>query len=311
MPANILVLDPLTLLGRELLACDDRLTTIGAEFDYLHTDLDDEHQIAEIGSVPALVPPIESPEQIFGHDVVVVASDSVSSRHDDLLQALNRAPDLAVLDLSRLACLDRLVEPSIGRRLPDTRRVRVAHPAAAAAVPIVETLGFLGRCRGSLAAFDPVSTFGREGIDLLVQQASLRLQGGTVEDRIHGHVLAFNSVAVDPSQLQSEMASLLPDVPLAVTRCLGSAFHGHLAFLGLGFDRSLDPREVDETLEQIGSIDLADGPLGLDSVPGSDLISITRPALSADGTQLNLIMMADGLRIGGALTALDILETMF
>lgn len=310
MPANILLLDPLTLLGRELLASGDRLAAIAAEIDYVHTDLDDEHQIAEIGTTPVLVPPLDNADQIAGHDLVVAASDGVSTRHDHLLEVLDGAPDLALLDLSRLECLDRLVEPSTGRRIPESRRVRVAHPAAAAAVPVIEALGHLGRCRGSLAAFDPVSAFGREGIDLLVQQAARRLQGGAVEDLIHGHILAFNTVAVDGSELQAEMGALLPEVPLAVTRCLGGAFHGHLAVLALAFDRDLDPREAEETLEQVEGIVLTSGPLGLDTVPDTDLVSVAGPAVSPDGTQLNMVLMADGLRIGGALTALAILEAM-
>jgi hypothetical protein len=311
MPANILVLDPLTLLGRELLTCSDRLGAMAASFDYLHTDLDDEHQIAEIGSGPALVPPLDSADQLAECDVVVVASDGVASRHDHMLEALDLRPDLALLDLSRLECLDPLVEPSTGHRTVDSRRIRIAHPAAAASVPIIEALGFLGRCRGSMAAFDPVSAFGREGIDLLVQQAALRLQGGTVEDRIHGHILAFNTVAVDPSSLQAEIAVLMPDVPMAATRCLTGAFHGHLVSLALSFERAVEANEVKETLEQVENLEVVPPPLGLDGVPDSDSISVAPPSLSAEGSQLALVLMVDGLRIGGALTACDILDSMF
>jgi hypothetical protein len=35
---------------------------------------------------------------------------------------------------------------------------------------------------------------------------------------------------------------------------------------------------------------------------------VTPPCLSPDGTQIGLTMMADGLRVGGALTAVEILE---
>jgi hypothetical protein len=54
MPTKILVLDPLTLAGRELLGCDQRLTSIGGELDFRHTGLDDESQIAEL---PTVFPP--------------------------------------------------------------------------------------------------------------------------------------------------------------------------------------------------------------------------------------------------------------
>jgi len=85
MPTKILVLDPLTLAGKELLGCDQRLTSIGGEVDFRHTGLDDESQIAEIGPRPAMVPPLDTPEDLMDVDVIVVASDGVSSRHDHLL----------------------------------------------------------------------------------------------------------------------------------------------------------------------------------------------------------------------------------
>ena len=71
MPTKILVLDPLTLAGKELLRCDERLASIGGELDFRHTGLDDESQIAEMGSRPALVPPLNAPEDLMDVDVIV------------------------------------------------------------------------------------------------------------------------------------------------------------------------------------------------------------------------------------------------
>jgi len=39
-------------------------------------------------------------------------------------------------------------------------------------------------------------------------------------------------------------------------------------------------------------------------------VVVTPPSLSPDGTQLALTMMTDGLRIGGALIAVEILERL-
>jgi aspartate-semialdehyde dehydrogenase len=50
--------------------------------------------------------------------------------------------------------------------------------------------------------------------------------------------------------------------------------------------------------------------LSLDSVPDRENVVIAPPSLSPDGTQLALTMMADGLRVGGALTAVEILEQL-
>jgi hypothetical protein len=310
MPTKILVLDPLTLAGRELLGCDQRLTSIGGEFDFRHTGLDDESQIAEIASRPAMVPPLDAPEDLMDVDVIVVASDGVSSRHDHLLAFLDDNPDQAIVDLTRLGFLDSRTQASVGAQPPASKQLRVAHPAIVATVAVVEALAHMGRLHGSLAAVDPVSTFGQEGIELLASQAGQRMQGASVDDRIQGHILAFNLVAVDGGTLQNEAGLVLPETPLAVTYSLSGSFHGHLGYLGLCFSHPVEPRDIDEALSLAPEIEVADLPVGLDSIPDTDHVVVTPPVLSADRTQLALTLMADGFRIGGALTALDILETL-
>jgi hypothetical protein len=260
MPTKILVLDPLTLAGKELLGYDQRLASIGGEFDFRHTGLDDESQIAEIGSRPAMVPPLNAPEDLMDVDVIVVASDGLSSRHDHLLAFLDDNPYQAIVDLTRLGFLDSRTQASVGAQLPESKQLRVAHPAIVATVVVVETLAHLGRLHGSLAAVDPVSIFGQEGIDLLVRQAGQRMQGASVDDRIQGHILAFNLVAVDGYTLQNEAALVLPETPLAVTRSLSGSFHGHLGYLGLSFGHPVGPQDIDEALRLAPGIEVADFP---------------------------------------------------
>jgi len=310
MPTKILVLDPLTLAGKGFLSFHQRLGNIGGELDFRHTALDDEHQIAEIGAGPALVPPLDAPEDLVDADVIVVASDGESSRHEHLLAFLDDNPGQAVIDITRVGFLDDRTQPSIGTELSESRQLRVAHPAIVATSIVVEALAHLGRLRGSLAAVDPVSAFGSEGVDLLVRQAGQRMQGASVDDRIEGHILAFNLVAVDGDMLQNEAALLLPEAPLAVTRSLSGSFHGHLAFIGLSFSNPVQPRDIDEALNMATGIEVSDFPHGLDTVPDTDHVVVMPPAMSPDHTQLALTLMIDGLRIGGALTALDILETL-
>ena len=103
---------------------------------------------------------------------------------------------------------------------------------------------------------------------------------------------------------------ILPDLPLAVTRTLSSSFHGHLAHLGLSFERRVEPNDVRDVLAQAEGIEIESPPISLDSVPDRDHVVVTPPTLSPDGSQLALTMMADGLRVGGALTAVEILEAL-
>ena len=310
MPSKTLILDPLTLKGRELLGCSDRLEGIVGEWDFRHTDLDEENQIADMSAGPALVPPLDDPDDLVGADVIVVASDGWSSRHDHLLAYLDDHPETALLDLNGLEGLRDRTTPSVGDVGPDSRLLRVAHPAIVATSRVVEVLTHLTALRGSLAVVDPASAYGREGIVILARQAAQRVQGAQADDRIHGHVLAFNAVAIPSDELQEDASLLLPDLPLAVTRTLSGQFHGHLAHLGMSFERRLEMDEVKDALTQAEALEIEPLPVSLDSVTNRDQVVVTPPRLSADGTQMALTMMADGHRVGGALTAIDILESL-
>lgn len=309
MPPKTLILDPLTLKGRELLACSDRLGGVVGEWSFCHTDLDDEHQITDLAAGPALVPPLASPEDLAGTEVIVVASDGWSSRHEHLLDFLEDHPDTSLIDLTGFESLRDRTMPSIGES-SESRQLRVAHPALFATARVAEVLSHLSPLRGSLAVVDPVSAYGKEAVEILARQAAKRVQGAQVEDYIHGHVLAFNAVAVVSDELLEDASLLLPDLPLAITRTLTGCFHGHLAHLGLCFERRLDVSDVREALDQAEAIEIESLPLSLDSVPDRDYVLVTPPSLSADGTQVGLTMMADGLRVGGALTAVEILEAV-
>ncbi len=310
MPSKTLILDPLTLRGRELLRCSDQLDGIVGEWDFRHTDLDEEHQIADMSAGPALAPPLEGADDFVGADVIVVASDGWSSRHEHLLAHLDNNPETILLDLTGFEDLRDRTTPSIGDVGPDSRQLRVAHPALFATSRVVEVLSHLGALRGSLAVVDPASAYGREAIEILARQAAQRMQGTQADDLIHGHVLAFNAVAVESDELQEDASLVLPDLPLAITRTLSGAFHGHLAHLGLSFEHRVEPDDVRDALAQAEGIEIDSLPISLDSVPDRDHVVVTPPSLSPDGTQMALTMMADGLRVGGALTAVEILERL-
>ncbi|MCU0234389.1 MAG: hypothetical protein MUE90_10225 [Thermoanaerobaculales bacterium] len=307
---KLLVLDPLSLLGRELLSCGDELDRLDAELEYRHTSIDDEHEIAEVGGRPVLVPPLDSPAELEGHDAVVVASEGHGSRHEHLLSFLDRNPEAAVVDLSRLAILRDHTSPAAGPGPIPARHLRVAHPALVATARVVEVLQHLGRLGGSLAAVDPVSVFGREGIEILARQAAQRMRGEPVSERIDDRIRAFNLLTVDSDALQDEAAAVLPELQLAVTHSLSGMFHGHLAHLALTCSEALSPQALREALEQAVGLELADHPLGLDTVPDHDRVLVAPAALSADGRQLALTLMVDGLRVGGALTAFELLDSL-
>jgi len=309
--AKILILDPLTLMGKELLRCSERLDGLVGEVDYRHTHDDPEHQLAEMADRPGLVPPLEGPENLEGFDAIVVTSDRCTARHDHLLAYLDTNPDTALVDATRIDCLRDRTTPSVGSSTgPSSRQLRVAHPAIVATSAVVEVLAHFGRFGGVLAAEDPASSCGQKAVETLAQQARQRIQGASVEDLIDNQILAFTTIAVEDEELQKEAALLMPEVPLAVTRVLAGHFHGHLAQLGLSFSEPVDEGSVREALSLASIIEEASLPLSLDSILDNDRVLVTPPRFSPDRRHLALTLMADGLRIGGALTAIDILETL-
>jgi len=312
MASKILIVDPLTLIGRELARCIEATPDLSVEIDYRHTADDDEHQIAELGAEPALVPPLDDPDDVAGAGIVVITSDTETERIGHMENLLIRHPEISVVDVSRLPRLTELTSPALPETAMgmDRLHLRVAHPALAAAAAVLTALRPLEPRRGSVAAVDPVSTFGRGALETLVHQAGRRMQGGDPDHTIGGHVLAFNQVTVDSDELTIDASELFPDFPLAVTRTLSGCFHGHVAHLSIELAEPVDDPELREAFEITGSIILGDPPMGLELVPDRDQILVTQPQMSPDRRVVAVTALVDGLRIGGALTAVEIVRTM-
>ena len=312
MASKILIVDPLTLIGRELARCIENTPDLAFEIDYRHTAADDEQQITELGAEPALVPPLTDPDDTGGASIIVVTSEAETDRTGVLEDLMIRHPEVTVVDVSRLPRLMDLTAPAIGISALTAERnhLRVAHPALAATAAVLGALGPLDPVRGCVAAVDPVSVFGREAIEVLVHQAGRRMQGGVPEHDIDGHTLAFNQVAVDSDALTEEAAELFRQFPLAVTRTLAGNFHGHLAHLAIELAEPVDDPDLRDAFESAPSVVLGETPISLDLVPDRDHVLLTQPQISPDRRMVAMTAMVDGLRIGGALTAVDILRSM-
>jgi aspartate-semialdehyde dehydrogenase len=204
-----------------------------------------------------------------------------------------------------------LMPPAAG---PVTERtsshLRVAHPALVVLWTLVGSLRYLDPVWGTVAALDPVSAGGAEDVERLARQAAQRLRGAEVEERIADQVLAFNLVAADDEDLNRDAAALLPDLDTTATRLATGCFHGNAAQVGIGFSSAVEEHEVMEALRDDERLAVPDLPLSLDSITESDLIGLSVPRLSRTGRQLSVTGIADGLRIGGARTALEILRSL-
>jgi len=312
MASKILIVDPLTLIGRELARCIEATPDLAFEIDYRHTSADDEHQVTELGAAPALVPPLEDSDDTGGAGIILVTSDTETERTGLLEDLMIRHPEITVIDLSRMPKLMDLTSPAVGSTTlkPERCHLRVAHPALAATTAVLNALRPLGPVRGSVAAVDPVSIFGRDALEILVHQAGRRMQGGTPDHAIDGHMLAFNQIAVDSDALTEEAAELIRDVPLAVTRTLAGNFHGHMAHLSIELADPVDDPDLRDAFEAASQVVLGEAPISLDLVPDRDHVLLTQPQISPDRRMVAMTALVDGLRIGGALTAAEILRSM-
>jgi len=144
----------------------------------------------------------------------------------------------------------------------------------------------------------------------LVHQAGLRMQGDVPDLAIDGHVLAFNQVAVDADALTEEAADLIPEVPLAVTRTLTGSFHGNVAHLSIELAEAVDDPELRDAFDATTDIVVGETPISLEVVPDRDHALLAPPQLSPDRRIVAVTAMVDGLRLGGALTAVDILRAL-
>lgn len=312
MAPKILIIDPLTLIGREFTRCLEDAPDIALEIDYRHTAPDDEVQITELGAQPALVPPLDGPDDIAGAGTVVVTTDTETERTRFLEDLLVRHPEITLVDVSRVPSLAELTTAAIGATAAGIAppHLRVAHPALAATAAVLAALRSLDPVRGSIAAVDPVSTFGRNALEILVEQAGRRMQGGEPDRPIDGHILAFNQVAVESDDLTEEAADVLPGVALAVTRTLNGSFHGHVAHLSIEFAEPVDDPDLRDAFAMATDIVIGEPPISLDVVPDRDHALLTPPQLSPDRRIVAFTAMLDGLRLGGALTAVDILRAL-
>jgi len=305
----ITLLEPLSLAGREFLQVMEERDAVPERLRFFHLGEAEEHQVAELAGSAELVPPFSGETPLPPGGVVLIAAPPSPARRQTLADALAADESLAVLDMAGtgLAGGPVLAGPPEAKLWPP--RAAVASPGAAIVHALAAPLLDLG-LEGVWAAVEvPASARGREGVETMAQQAAARLQGlPPAEDG--GPAAAFDLAPAAEGRSAAEIAALLPDVPVAATETLAGVFHGWTVHVGLRFGRSVPAEAILGRWEASGAI-TADGPsLRLTSVVESDTVHVGPLALSADGRQAAVTACADGLRIGGAVTALEILPAL-
>lgn len=311
MPAAgaIALIDPLTLVGREVAR---RLPQLGSEPLLLHTGVDDEHEIAEIGGSARLVPPLSDESDLGGCAAVIVASDAPTEKLAALLEILDRYPELPLVDVSRLEALRArtvpLAAPSPERLSPPS--VRVAHPSLVATYHTLQVLRDLNPTAVTLNALEPVSIHGTGGVEALARQATARLRGEPPTDLVAGETLAFSLVTLPADEIMEDAALLLQGLQAAVGRGAGGWFHGHAALVGIRFAQPIEESDLLDRWMVAEHLTVEEGPLRLDTVTDRETVLLGAPSLSPDRRTVAVAAMVDGLLVGGALTAVELLASL-
>jgi len=306
------LIDPMTLLGREVLELLPRFPALRGQMVYVHTDPDEDVQVVELDGEPGMVRPLVDPEQLSGCGAVIVASASDSERLSHLCDWLEGFPERPAVDLSRLERLRSVFRPVAGaadRDEAEGLHVRIAPPAVVAARLVLDALQHLQPSAIALVAIDPVSELGDDGIQGMARQAVQRLQGQNVAELVGGHVVAFNHVVRDAAELLEDALPLLRVASVTASSSVSGCFHGHVAHLTLVFDEPVEGPELDDAVREAPRLMLGDLPLRLDGVVGSDRVVVAPSTVSPDGRLAVLTAMLDGHLVGGALTALEALES--
>ncbi|HEX2252737.1 MAG TPA: Asd/ArgC dimerization domain-containing protein [Thermoanaerobaculia bacterium] len=339
--SRIAVLNPTSLLGKELVeAMEERRKLAAENLRLLSLDETEVGSLVEAAGAAALVLHAV-PAEIEAADVVVVCGELERYRH--LLE--HRRPG------STLLVLDPAADPSDGVPVVEGVNLGAAatgaslvspHPAVVLLALLLRPLAGFGLRAGVATMVQPVSLFGRPGLDELYEDARgiVALQGRQPGTLFHRQ-LAFNLYPApqQPRGVAAQLRAVLApeeapgDVPgggspaVAVHVLQGGVFHGLSVLLHVHLDREVTAAELRAALGEQPLIELsepeaaeeqADGREGGEDVVGpidaaaTAKVIVGRVEHDADGRPGSpafwIWAVMDNLTRGGALNALAILE---
>ncbi|WP_162801661.1 aspartate-semialdehyde dehydrogenase [Brachybacterium saurashtrense] len=206
-----------------------------------------------------------------------------------------------------------------------------------AAMPSLKALhDEAGLARLKVATYQAVSGSGVAGVEELAGQVrkgaedveKLALDGSSVElgaPGVYAKPIAFNVVALagnlvddgsgetdEEQKLRHESRKILglPDLPVAGTCVRVPVMSGHALAIHAEFDRPITPERARELLEAAPGVEVVDVPNPLEAAgrDGTFVGRIRKDASVPEGKGLVLFVVADNLRKGAALNAIQIAE---
>ena len=291
------------LLGRGLAGQDERVRLFT-------TNPDDAGTLGEVGDAAALVSLLE-PGDLGGYDLAFDCGDEDDRRPEA------GARLTIVLPPSGLSSSGRAMVAGVNDGTIDEETMVVSPGAGVIACALVTTaLAEAAPERLAATVLEPVSIYGQEGIDELLEQARALLAFTEPPTGRLGRRLAFNlnSRSTDSAGYETALGNLVGErTEVAVQRLQSGSFHGVGVALQIGFARPLAAEEASQLLSDHPLIEIAEEPeIGLADVAGSTslLVGAVRNAGGSDSS-LTVWACLDNLTRGGALNALELARRRF
>jgi len=308
---RIAVLEPTTLLGREVKETLEQHPELAAHLRLLTTREEEFGTLTEIAGAAALVTHATR-DSMADLDLLLVCGELSASR--PLLDTL--PADAIVVLLSPDATLADGV-PVVAGVNPQAQERGVVllspHPAAVLLAHLLHPLAGLGPRQAVATVIQPTSMYGDAGIDELLEQTRRILtMAGPPSGGPFGGQLAFN---VLPGTMAGESvagqaaATLGFQGPLAVEVLQGAVFHGMLVSLWVEVEGATDPGKLEDALLSSPWIERSDdpeslGPVAAAAKPRILLGSVRADAARPGGFWIRAVM--DNLTRGGALNAIEV-----
>lgn len=312
---RIAIVDPLTLVGRDLRELLKQRGFPASRTRLFHSDPGEGGQVAEDDGEAAFIPPIR-PGDLEDSQFVFLCgkparSGAVMKGHTE---AHGTFLCLGPVSSAELAW--------VGAPRPESRLQRLPHPMSYVLAETVRSLGSVSGMEsltGISAVIDrPVSEVGKDGLDELFQQAIALASFKPLPKKLLEFQAAFNEFYPDDSeefdrQVAQDFQAMLPKSPApSVFSARTGIFHGHHLRLELRFGGPAPSAAA--ALEALSAKDSGfdvrayDDGAGVIDAAGQDEILVLRA--SAIPGSLRLALACDHLRRPLALQAVRLAEEM-
>lgn len=313
---TLTILDPTSLLGGETVEALWQAFP-AARRKFFHTTGENEHLVTEAAGEAALVPPLVDAGELDGSDVIVATAPPAAAAAAALFAWLRANPGAALIDgtgpgMAPAESVAVFNTPPPGK--PARRWYLIADPALWGPGRFIQALAPVRPRELHMTLLLPVSEFGEAGVDELVKQAAARLSGRTPrKPETLPAVLAFDlapAAAARRAALGAQLRNLLPGMTYQFHAIDTGIFHGHAAAVAVRCEDPADAAKVATLLRGQLGIRLArrnEHPQPSAVVGSSEVVCTD---LDCGEGWVTALVVADGLRVGGAQAIADVLAAV-